>query len=231
MRKKKNYVRKRKLLMLSELILNRNIKQINLIYCLLAMPKLSRERRYWMMEYKQGWFENIWPRRHDIIYNEIWQREFRLTANVFDYVVNLVREQIQRRDTNFRKCVATEKGVAIAVWRLATGNSYRTISKVFGVGKSTIILIIREFNEEMVRLALNFIRFPRNGRETTIAIEKFHAYTGCVIPNVVGAANVFSVHGHKQHQWSKAKNQWSQAFYRFSGDVLVLYRTAVQGIR
>ena len=44
-------------------------------------------------------------------------------------------------------------------------------------------------------------------------------------------ANFFSVHGHKQHQWSKAKNQWSQAFYRFSGDVLVLYRTAVQGIR
>ena len=41
----------------------------------------------------------------------------------------------------------------------------------------------------------------------------------------------FSVHGHKQHQWSKAKNQWSQAFYRFSGDVLVLYRTDVQGIR
>ena len=39
----------------------------------------------------------------------------------------------------------------------------------------------------MVRLALNFIWFPRNGRETTIAIEKCHAYTGCVIPNVVGA--------------------------------------------
>ena len=72
-----------------------------------------------MKEYKQGWFENIWPRRHDIIYNEIWQREFRLTANVFDYVVNLVREQIQRRDTNFRKCVATEKRVAIVVWRLS----------------------------------------------------------------------------------------------------------------
>ena len=44
--------------------------------------------------------------------------------------------------------------------------------------------------------------------------------------SIVDAANFFSVHGHKQHQWSKAKNQWSQAFYRFSGNVLILYGTA-----
>ena len=44
-----------------------------------------------------------------------------------------------KADTVFRKAVPIEKRVGVALWRLSTGNSFRTISKVFGIGKSTVI--------------------------------------------------------------------------------------------
>ena len=69
-------------------------------------------------------------------------------------------------------------------WRLATGNLYRTISKISGDGKATAVSISKEFNIEIVHLAPQFIQFPKNGRETNVAIQKFHAYTNCAIPNV-----------------------------------------------
>ena len=43
--------------------------------------------------------------------------------------------------------VAVEKRVAVAIWRLSTGNSFRTVSNVFGIGLSTSSEIGMEFAE------------------------------------------------------------------------------------
>ena len=71
----------------------------------------------------------------------------------FEFVVDLVRENIEKHSTTFRHAIKVEKHVAIGIWRLATGNSYRTVSKVFGIGKSTGIRIAADFVKELVRLA------------------------------------------------------------------------------
>ena len=39
-----------------------------------------------------------------------------------------------RKNTKFRRAIKIERRVALALWRLATGSSYRNVSKVFGVG-------------------------------------------------------------------------------------------------
>ena len=82
--------------------------------------------------------------------------------------------------------VAVEKRVAVAIWRLSTGNSFRTVSKVFGVGLSTSSEICMEFCRIMSKLAHNFIKFSQNGQETAIAIRRFQAFTNSIIPNIVG---------------------------------------------
>ena len=74
----------------------------------------------------------------------------------------------------------------MALWHLATGNSYRTTSKVFGIGLSTVAKIMYEFCEAILEISHKFIHFPTNGRETAIAIQKFHTFTESKIPQVVG---------------------------------------------
>ena len=76
--------------------------------------------------------------------------------------------------------------MACAIWRLATGNSYRCISKVFGVSKSSAVNICNDSNEALSALGSRFIIFPRNKQETRLAIEGFHSFTNCLLPNVVG---------------------------------------------
>ena len=87
--------------------------------------------------------------------------------------MNLVQDKMEKPDTSFRKAVPLEKGVAVALWHLATGNSYRTTSKVFAIGLSTVAKIMYEFCEAILEISHEFIHFPINGRETAIAIQKF----------------------------------------------------------
>lgn len=44
-----------------------------------------------------------------------------------------------------RRAILVEKRVAAALWRLATGNSYRTTGLVFGVGRCTALKLKNEF--------------------------------------------------------------------------------------
>ena len=93
---------------------------------------------------------------------------------------------MEKSDTSFRKAFPLEKQVVVALWRLATGNSYRTTSKVFGIGLSTVAKIMYEFCEAILEISHEFIHFLTNGRETAIAIQKFRTFTESKIPQVVG---------------------------------------------
>ena len=102
-------------------------------------------------------------------------------------LVDLVKSNLQKHDTTFRKAIPIEKQVALSVWRLATGNSCRTISKAFGIGKSTVVKITREFCSELCELSLDLSRFLTTGIMTKYAMEQFKKSFNCVIPQCVGA--------------------------------------------
>ena len=67
-----------------------------------------------------------------------------------------------KADTVFRKAAPIEKRVGVGLWRLSTGNSFRTISKVFCIGKSAVIKLVNELISELFRMSLEFIKFPKN---------------------------------------------------------------------
>ena len=64
-----------------------------------------------------------------------------MTPDTFVDIVTLIRNRLEKQDTRFREAVPIER-VVIALWRLATGNSYHNVSKTFAVGKSTAVGII-----------------------------------------------------------------------------------------
>lgn len=57
--------------------------------------------------------------------------------------------------TNYQMCVTIRKRVAIAIWKLATGIEYRTISHLFEVGLSTVFNCVQDFC-----YAVNKVRLP-----------------------------------------------------------------------
>ena len=76
--------------------------------------------------------------------------------------------------------------MAVALWRLAIGNSYRTTSKVSEIGLSTVAKIMYEFCEAIFEISHEFTHFPTNGRKIAIAIQKFRTFTESKIPQVAG---------------------------------------------
>ena len=81
--------------------------------------------------------------------------------------MRVVQAALEKRDTQFWRAISIEKRVAIALWRLSTGNLFRNIAKTFVVGKSTGFQIPREFCSEMLRLAPRYIH-----RETAEEAEE-----------------------------------------------------------
>ena len=80
---------------------------------------------------------------------------------------------LQRLDTCFRKAIKVEKRLAIVIWRLSTGNSYRSVSKASGVGKFTVIKIFLDGINHIVQLTSMFIKFPVTTLETPLLLRHF----------------------------------------------------------
>ena len=189
-RLRQKYIKIRKLKMLVFKMLHTSrtrLKHLYLTNYLLFTLKTRRARRVWEFEREERWFDAMVQRINDDDAQLEWKKDFRVTGRTFQEIVRIVRPRLEKRDTQFRKAIPIEKRVAIAIWRLATGNAFRTISKTFAVGKSTAVQIHREFCRELNRLAPTFIKFPRNGRETSSEIEKVKADFKCKIPQAVGA--------------------------------------------
>ena len=97
----------------------------------------------------------------------------------------MVGPHLVRQDTNTRHAIPVEKRVAVALLRLATGNSYRTTGLVFGVGRCTALKLKDEFSSALLTTAKGYIKFPKGEAKTRRAIEEFQEIS--CFPQVVGA--------------------------------------------
>ena len=146
-----------------------------------ANPRLDRE--FWVIPRPEiGGFEVI---LQDERQSRYWKEHFRMQKPTFLRLVEIVEPEICKRDTVFRHAISPAKRVAIALWRLAGGASFRAIGTHFDVGKSTCVAITKEFCKALNRLAINYIKFPSNGDETARAIALFQDESK--IPQAVGA--------------------------------------------
>ena len=145
-----------------------------------------RERRLhrqaWVYPRPQGWFEEMYNNR---ILRALWKKHFRVTRETFDFICQLVERDIQKEDTRLRKAVPVHKRVAVALWRFGSGNSYRTTGITFGIGKSTVIKICHEVARALIQKKDDFIKFPSDEEELSLAIRRMKSIAG--LPNVVGA--------------------------------------------
>ena len=83
----------------------------------------------------------MWEHRADKGYQTYWKIDFRISRESFQKLVRLVSPAPIKRDTQLFRAIAVEKRVSIAIWRLSTGNSFRSIAKGFALSKSTAVTI------------------------------------------------------------------------------------------
>lgn len=140
----------------------------------------ARKRQIWMYPRENSWYEATLPQLPDSQFRE----NFRINRCTFNYIVS-VCESMKRQDTVMRKAISLDKRVAIALYRLATSAEDRTVANLFGVSRSSVNLIFREFCDVVVRcLEARLVRLPRP-HEMKEHLRQFAAITG--FPQCVGA--------------------------------------------
>ena len=94
----------------------------------------------WTYPRSRYWWDTVVP---DFTPAQFVQN-FRVSRESFEYICDQVRHLMGRVNTNYRLAVPLRKRVAIALWKLATGSEYRSISHLFGVGISTVFNCVED---------------------------------------------------------------------------------------
>lgn len=148
--------------------------------------RVRRVPYFWMLPRPaESWF--------DIHYNDagipgdFFRDQLRLNRQTFTMLLNVLRPRLTRQNTFLRDCISPEKILAVALYRLAHGNSYLTIVPNFNVGKSTVIEAVQDVVEALCDLRHEYIRFPVTNEELIATRVTFEELTD--LPNVIGAVD------------------------------------------
>ena len=81
-----------------------------------------------------------------------WKENLRMSRHTFTVICTILRPYIEKQNTHMREAISVEKRVAVTVWKLATNIEYRTLSALFGIGRSTVGDIIIETCKAITKL-------------------------------------------------------------------------------
>ena len=68
-----------------------------------------------------------------------------MSQETFRSIVRVVQPALEKRDTQFWCALPIKKRVVIALWRLPTGNSFRTVVKTFAVVNQGLFKLLESF--------------------------------------------------------------------------------------
>ncbi len=153
-----------------------------LVLLQIVLRKTRRARRAWSWPRNQFWFETL---LNGNFVEDWWKENFRISRRTFDYIVWVVGPDLAKKDTRLCECIPVNKRVAVALWWLATGDTYRWTGLQFGIGRCTAMLLTADFCKAIAKRATTFIKFSETEEELTRNIRLFAQKSP--FPQVVGA--------------------------------------------
>ena len=103
----------------------------------------------------------------------LWKPNFRMSRQTYDELCNVFRVDLIKQDTRVRRPVSVEKRMVVGLWRLATGDMYRSCGLQFCIGESTAKVISDQFESALCRLKNSYIRFPYTEKEVLEVMDRF----------------------------------------------------------
>ena len=113
-----------------------------------------------------------------------WKQNFRITRETYCYLCDKLQPYLQKQ-LAMREPLSVAQRVAITLWRLGTNVEYRTISHLFGIGLSTVCVVVHEVSQVIVeQLTAQYICVP-SGQGLKRIVNGFQSKWG--FPQCVGA--------------------------------------------
>ena len=143
----------------------------------------SPQRSIWCKPRSNKWWKDVQCGR----YGEEWWWKENLCMNrdTFAILCNELRPFLQRQTTCLREPISVEKRVAVTLWKLATNVEYRTLSNLFGIGKSTVSSIVVETTKAVVRNLMEKYVYVPQGDLLQEIVRGFETVWG--FPQAAGA--------------------------------------------
>ncbi|KAL9325864.1 hypothetical protein ACSQ67_006509 [Phaseolus vulgaris] len=141
-----------------------------------------QQRRLWVKDRSKDWWERC--NSPDFPENE-FRRCFRMSKATFDVICQHLDSAVTKKNTMLRDAIPVRQRVAVCIWRLATGDPLREVSKRFGLGISTCHKLVLEVCAAIKTVLMpKFLHWP-NESEMKGVKEEFESLSG--IPHVGGS--------------------------------------------
>ena len=79
-----------------------------------------------------------------------FQKEFHVSKRTFNYLCSALRSTLSKKSTSVGPPITLEKRIAVALALLAAKNEYNVIAQTFGIGKSTVSILFKQFCNAVV---------------------------------------------------------------------------------
>lgn len=99
------------------------------------------EVQYWVKPRSTTWFSRFLLQQYD---NNRWISMFRMTKPAVFALSQVLRPNIERKNTTYRLAVPVLVRVACTLFKLTHGANLTVCSKMFAIGRSTVSKILRE---------------------------------------------------------------------------------------
>ncbi|KAK6161992.1 hypothetical protein DH2020_001833 [Rehmannia glutinosa] len=145
-------------------------------------PAAGPQRRLWVKNRSKDWWDQC---NSPDFPEEEFKKAFRMGKDTFDMICNELSSVVAKENTMLRDAVPVRQRVAVCIWRLATGEPLRLVSKKFGLGISTCHKLVLEVCSAIRNVLMpKYLRWPEEESVRRIK-EEFESMSG--IPNVVGS--------------------------------------------
>ncbi|XP_012451022.1 protein ALP1-like [Gossypium raimondii] len=142
----------------------------------------GQQRRLWVKDRSKDWWTKC---NHPDFPDEEFKRAFRMSKATFNMVCEELEPAVMKKNTMLRDAIPVRQRVAVCIWRLATGEPLRMVSKRFGLGISTCHKLVLEVCAAIKTVLMpKFVQWPDESKMKSIK-QAFESAAG--IPNVGGS--------------------------------------------
>ncbi|KAI5669668.1 hypothetical protein M9H77_19521 [Catharanthus roseus] len=144
--------------------------------------KGAPQRRLWVKNRSKAWWDQCNSAEFP---EEEFRKAFRMGKDTFEMICNELSSVVAKENTMLRDAVPVRQRVAVCIWRLATGEPLRLVSKRFGLGISTCHKLVLEVCTAIRTVLMpKYLQWPDEESARRIK-DEFEAISG--IPNVAGS--------------------------------------------
>ncbi|KAK9073862.1 hypothetical protein SSX86_006456 [Deinandra increscens subsp. villosa] len=141
-----------------------------------------QQRRLWVKTRSTDWWDKC---NSQDFPEEEFKKAFRMGKDTFEMICNELTSAVAKENTMLRDAVPVRQRVAVCIWRLATGEPLRLVSRRFGLGISTCHKLVLEVCSAIKNVLMpKYLQWPDDESVRTIK-DEFRSLSG--IPNVVGS--------------------------------------------